>query len=514
MRVRSHRISRALLLAGLLPAALACTARESAPAATAPAPVLASYVLLSAVDGATFPQARVILDSATADCPELESGGDTVPTHPRTNPHRFPVRVCEARLPWDREFRVAGAETPLPVARRSPRRVVVVGDTGCETKDCGDRPASPFATLASRAAGLDPPPDLVLHAGDFNYRGSGSHVRFDGTDLEVYDAGDDAPEDPHCQLEGRYASLNAGYSPAPDSWESWRLDFFEPARDLLAVAPWVVTRGNHELCSRAGPGWFYFLDPGTGEDELACPDQGGDTPPEDGAWPHLANAPPYVLGLGDLRIAVLDSANACDGFAPGPTTDLYTAQLREIGSWISGRPPAQSETPPGSPQVETWLLTHRPIWGVQRENGKLDELSRTLQQASHRARADGGGPLDRFGLLISGHLHIFQSLTFTGGERPPQVVAGNGGVALWGKPTGVFSATVDGRPVAGLAVLEHGFLDISRDPSGNGWRGRLLGTSGVLATCDPDRLPEPLCAPYEPDAGAAEGSAKGSGETS
>lgn len=47
----------------------------------------------------------------------------------------------------------------------------------------------------------------------------------------------------------------------PDSWEAWRADFFAPAAPLLSRAPWVPARGNHELCSRAGPGWFYFLDP-------------------------------------------------------------------------------------------------------------------------------------------------------------------------------------------------------------------------------------------------------------
>ena len=30
----------------------------------------------------------------------------------------------------------------------------------------------------------------------------------------------------------------------------------QPAAELLATAPWVVARGNHELCSRAGLGWF------------------------------------------------------------------------------------------------------------------------------------------------------------------------------------------------------------------------------------------------------------------
>ncbi len=55
-------------------------------------------------------------------------------------------------------------------------------------------------------------------------------------------------------------SQNSTGNPDADAWEAWWLDFFQPAGDLLTAAPWVFARGNHELCSHAGPGWFYFLD--------------------------------------------------------------------------------------------------------------------------------------------------------------------------------------------------------------------------------------------------------------
>jgi hypothetical protein len=29
----------------------------------------------------------------------------------------------------------------------------------------------------------------------------------------------------------------------------------------LRAAPWIVVRGNHEICRRAGPGYFRLLDP-------------------------------------------------------------------------------------------------------------------------------------------------------------------------------------------------------------------------------------------------------------
>lgn len=183
---------------------------------------------------------------------------------------------------------------------------------------------------------------------------------------------------------------------------------------------------------------------------------------------------------------MLDSANACDGFAPQATTDLYAAQFGQI---LSAIPDSEGET--GASEV--WLLTHRPVWAVEDDDGQRDQLSHTLQQGLQQALDQNGGTFPQ-GLttLVSGHMHYFQSLTFPSGSRPPQLVAGNGGVSLWGSPTGTFSATADGQPAEGLGILEHGFLDIARRP-GSSWNGRLLGASGALATCDPARQPRSLC---------------------
>jgi hypothetical protein len=49
-------------------------------------------------------------------------------------------------------------------------------------------------------------------------------------------------------------------SPYGYGWEAWNADFFEPSEPQLAVAPWIMVRGNHETCDRAGDGWFRFLD--------------------------------------------------------------------------------------------------------------------------------------------------------------------------------------------------------------------------------------------------------------
>ena len=80
--------------------------------------------------------------------------------------------------------------------------------------------------------------------------------------VKVYDTGDlDDEDEPEVPIGPGYWSQNMQGSPMPDIWAAWRDDFFVPASRLMKTAPWLFVRGNHELCSRAGPGWFYLLDP-------------------------------------------------------------------------------------------------------------------------------------------------------------------------------------------------------------------------------------------------------------
>ena len=48
------------------------------------------------------------------------------------------------------------------------------------------------------------------------------------------------------------------------------------AAPLLAVAPWIVTRGNHEECARAGQGWSRFLDVRPFAAAMSCDDPAND----------------------------------------------------------------------------------------------------------------------------------------------------------------------------------------------------------------------------------------------
>jgi len=198
------------------------------------------------------PVARVI--TARAQCPALDVDGTsiamtvrmpagTMPLRPSRidlpapKPSAFPVTTCEATIPPNALRASVDGET-LPLPKGAPKRVVILGDTGCRIvsnfgifQSCDDPLAWPFERVANAAAAAQP--DLVIHVGDYHYR--------------------EAP----CPTD----RSGCARSPWGYGYDAWRADFFEPARKLLAAAPWIVIRGNHESCNRAGQGWWRFLDP-------------------------------------------------------------------------------------------------------------------------------------------------------------------------------------------------------------------------------------------------------------
>lgn len=489
--------------------------QQSAPAAPMPAEPLprtaaaplATYVLLAqSASGAPVAYARVIVGSGEA-CPALQGapGSADLLMTKRRNPHGFAVDVCEAQVAFGESRTVSGTATTLPVARRQVRRVAVVGDTGCKPGDdhqgdCSPSdPYWPFASLTSDAAGRQP--DLVVHVGDYNYRGTPSgFTDADGDHQWYYDAGDGAEASEQCGLADVYYSQNSTGNADRDAWPAWRDDFFAPAADLLTAAPWVLARGNHELCSHAGPGWFYFLDGGSdlpgGSGQVSCPDQGRSGTVES----HLVLSPPRVIALQDLELAVLDSSNACDeldNFA-----SEYARQLTAVAGTLSATP--------------AWWVGHRPPWGVDHEYGSGEEaapyqcdnspgtgpkltyaaINRTLQCAL--ASPSGGGAssstvadllLPKLALVLSGHMHRYESLTFAASTgRPPSLIVGNGGVMEdSGPPQGTFRGTVDGATASGQAVEQFGYLLLERDAAGT-WSGKVVSPSPAdwqptLASC-------------------------------
>lgn len=475
-----------LLMAAMLASAAACGIPRALHAGDKD-PLAAFVVLGQTAKGEQIALARVVIDKAGADCPSLEphqGEGDKQAMRPRRNPdpENFKVTVCEASYPTDgSRMDVSGTSMPLPPVPAQVTRVAVFGDTGCKPNDqkgCEKSKDWPFAAMADAAAVTAP--DLVLHMGDYNYRGTPGKIAIKlGKDkakkVSVYDAGDNTPS-VTCTLTGPYFGQNSVGSETPDSWKAWQDDFFKPAAKLLGAAPWVFARGNHELCSRAGPGWFYFLDAGSalmgGGGQLACP-------PAESAEPVIF-ASPYRVDLGGLSVVVLDSANACD--QGNLHQDQFNAQFERILSLVKEAPAANA----------IWLQSHRPLWGLKKPeddaskteldtSGKYAVIDKTLQTAF--AGYPPPRPLD---LVLSGHMHRFQAIGFDPpSDLPTQLIVGNGGVELAKNfPEDPFSLAIGDANAVGFGLSEFGYMDIALTGGGT-WKGRLLDRKGKpLAHCD------------------------------
>ena len=354
-------------------------------------------------------------------CPAVTVDGKPLPMVTRGTPDpAFPVQLCARTLP-DAVRRVAVEGLPVAVPPARLRRVVVLGDTGCRLKgaavqDCNDPAAWPFAAVAERAA--ERRPDLVIHVGDYHYR-----------------------ESPCPAGRGGCAG-----SPWGDSWEVWRRDFFIPAAPLLAAAPWVMVRGNHELCGRGGLGWFHLLDPTL--TAAGCP-------------PLTA---PYAVRLPGLDLMVLDSADADDATAPPDKVAALRGQAQAMFARMA---------------PHAWLLSHRPVWALAQGTG-IPPGAQT--NATLRAALEGVVPAG-LDLVLSGHVHVFAAYEF-GAQRPAQLVVGNGGSAA----DAVVQPAEPGTVIAGLAVKaalqdgRYGYLVLDRGH--NSWRGILYGPDdAVLARC-------------------------------
>ncbi len=240
------------------------------------------------------------------------------------------------------------------------------GDGGCRlfpgypSQACNDPNAWPFPKVAVAAAAARP--DLVIHVGDYVYR-----------------------ETPCPAGNAACAGSPWGYG-----WDAWNADFFQPAAPLLAAAPWLVVRDNHENCNRAGEGWFRLLDPRPMEP--LCRDLTGD----------------FVVRLGDFGAVVVDSGKAGD---PKDDPSELVATLRRQFADIRDKIPDNA-----------WLITHRPLNGMFVLPGsKQAKVSDKVLQL-----ALGNDIPASARMTVSGHLHFFEAVDF-GGERPPQLVAGTGG---------------------------------------------------------------------------------------
>ncbi|HEY5348027.1 MAG TPA: metallophosphoesterase [Rhizomicrobium sp.] len=424
-------MKRLFLLAPLLLAACTTAAPPPellpAPAIQMPEQAHAAWVQYGS-DGVA--QARIAIGSGT-QCPALIADGVALPMTLRaTADVDFPT-ICAAPIPkGGKLLSIDGMALPAPVAE--PQRILVLGDTGCRIKGdavqaCNDPRAWPFAGLSAAAAAMHP--DLVLHLGDYLYR-----------------------ESP-CP-KGNAGCAGSTYG---DNWQSWNADFFAPAAPLLAAAPLILVRGNHEDCDRAGEGYLWLLGPAPWSAPCAA---------------HLA---PYDVKLDGTAIAVLDDSAA-------PDTEIDHAGLPAYAADIAGL----------SASGPVWLALHRPIWGLI--SGPLDI---PIGGNATMIAAAGSALIPKnVALMLSGHIHAFEAINYDK-SVPPQIVAGHGGDNLDATPRDLKGAIFQGdsgvRVKDGLSVPGFGFLMLTR--TAQGW---------TIDLYDSDGRPERQCF-FTPGAGGGDG---------
>jgi hypothetical protein len=353
----------------------------------------------------------------TAACPTAEIDGVAAPMTPRAAPDAaFPILVCAIGVPRSAaRVSIDGHALPPPHARAD--RIIVLGDTGCRLKglywqECNTPASWPFRQIAGTAAALAP--HAIIHVGDYYYRETAC-----------------PPLRSSC----------AG-SPHGDNWEAWKADFFEPSGPLLAAAPWVFVRGNHENCARGGRGWARLLSPFPFADDRACP----------------MREPTYAVDLGGPTLFVLDVTAAEDRAVDATLAPIFANELA-IAKTVAG---------------PVWYAFHKPIYSTLRvTDGESIGDNKTLADA---ARA---GLPDNVQAILSGHLHVFQIASYRE-PLPAQLVVGNGGDALDryvpttfdGLRIGAVTAE-RGRSVPdmfGFATLERGEAEwrvTARDVGGN-----------------------------------------------
>lgn len=366
-----------------------------------------------------------------------------------SKPSVFPLLTCEKEIPAGTK-RAMVADHLLPLLAGVVNRIVVIGDTGCRLKksdnayqSCNDSKLYPFARVAVAAAKWHP--DMVVHVGDFQYRENA------------------CPDNsPGC----------AG-SPWGYGGDTWQADFFTPGDALLKAAPWVMVRGNHESCARAGQGWWRMIDPRpllSGRDcNNASDDDQGDY------------SDPYAVPLGEgAQLIVMDTSNTSGKAIPAG--DIRQRKYRD--SYEKLEKLSRQAT-------YNIVANHQPILGFDASQDKPGMATLHPGNLGIQSVFRSINPLllpPGVDVLLSGHIHVWQQVSFSS-PHPTQFVTGFSGtledmVPLPDKlPSGA-------TPAQGAVVEQHsswvsgfGFMTMERKGAAQ-WDVKVWDTDGKIRnTC-------------------------------
>lgn len=361
-----------------------------------------------------------------------------------SKPSDFPVTVCEMKLPATAGT-VFVASRSLPLPKASPQKIAIIADTGCRLKKssnafqaCSDPTQWPLAKVSQAVAAMKP--DLVLHIGDYQYRENA------------------------CP-DGMAGCAN---SPWGYGWDTWDADLFTPAAPLLAAAPWVVVRGNHEECARAGQGWFRFLDTQPYDVERSCDDPSNDT--------YANYTYPYAVALGSAtQVIVFDTAKV--GTAALKTSDPQFATYQQQFNRVTALAAKTG--------VMSIFANHHPILGYTPMTGADPGPGNPALQSVMSSLNSTAYYPPGVKLALHGHVHDFQAVDFSTGQ-PATIVAGNGGDNLdvnLPSPFPMNDAVAEGATLDAIThTSTYGFMIMQA--AGSSWTFSAYTVDGkLLTTC-------------------------------
>ena len=358
---RSIRFARHVLLRMLCPIFLALVQAGLWPQAGAAAPLAAWVELIGPGSDASI---RAVVP-AEADCPAVIADGAPIPMQVRADPGplfrpgktpraQFPVRVCELIAPRGKTSMTLAGLKPAVTRRRSAAHRGFRRHGLSHEVDAAPGLRRTLGLSRDRKARGQ----ISSRPGHPSWRLSLSGI-FTGS--------------PVCQQR-----------PTGYDWKIWNSDFFEPSRALLAAAPWIMVRGNHEICDRAGEGWFRFLDHAP-------------APPE--CIPMSAF---FVVEPGNLGFVVVDSAQIAreGGRAPDKPPDDPVGKLQAFYAEVEATVPSRA-----------WMLTHVPF------NAVVRTFAGTIVSDTIQHRAIGERLSRNIKMILSGHVHLFEALSFAAIHR-------------------------------------------------------------------------------------------------
>jgi hypothetical protein len=257
-------------------------------------------------------------------------------------------------------------------ALNSPNTIVILGDTGCRIKegkfgseyqDCNDTNAWPLVKILEAADKENP--DLIIHLGDYHYR-------------------------EECKVGAACSKMTpvVGYG-----WKPWELDFFLPMQKLLKKTPIIITRGNHEECSRAYLGYKTLLASYTWEKE--CIDYEA----------------PQIIVLVNTAIINFDSSSISD-IPFGKDEAIWVKRFNDIYEKV-----AKLKV------KNVWLITHKPLYGIVPFRFTFAPINMNLRNFFEKSLLK-----DKVTEIFSGHIHT--SMIVKTKKYATQIVLGNSGTSL------------------------------------------------------------------------------------